>query len=93
MLSSIPRAIRQRPDLIILDEDQEATNPEAQRSQHVYGSPVDDGAEMLTARAVVQPGDRVWHLSGTPFPHDLGKWMDAPARQLPRAAQGAKRLA
>ena len=76
MLSSIPRAIRQRPDLIILDEDQEATNPEAQRSQHVYGSPVDDGAEMLTARAVVQPGDRVWHLSGTPFPHDLGNgWM------------------
>ena len=31
MLSSIPRAIRQRPDLIILDEDQEATNPEAQQ--------------------------------------------------------------
>jgi hypothetical protein len=74
MLASLPRAIGQRPDLIILDEDQEATNPEAQRSQHIYGTPVGD--KMLTARAIVQPADRVWHLSGSPFPHDLGNgWM------------------
>ena len=28
---------------------------------------------MLTAGAVVQPDDRVWHLSGLPMPHDLGQ--------------------
>jgi len=76
MLDSIPRAIRTRPDLIILDEDQEASNPSAKRSQRVYGEPVDDGADLLTSRAIIQPGDRVWHLSGSPFPHDLGNsWM------------------
>ena len=76
MLESIPRSIRQRPDLIILDEDHDASNPEAKRSQHVYGVPAGDGAKLLTARAIVQPGDRVWHLSGSPFPHDLGNgWL------------------
>jgi hypothetical protein len=71
MLDKVVRSIGKRPDLIILDEDHEASNPDAKRTQHVYGAPVDDGAEMLTARAIIQPGDRVWHLSGSPFPHDL----------------------
>jgi SWI/SNF-related matrix-associated actin-dependent regulator of chromatin subfamily A-like protein 1 len=76
MLETIPAAIGARPDLVILDEDQEASNPEALRSQRVYGRMVNDGAELLTARSVVQPGDRVWHLGGSPFPHDLGNgWM------------------
>lgn len=29
---------------------------------------------MLTGGAVVQPEDRVWHLSGLPAPHDLGQF-------------------
>lgn len=61
-----------RPGVTILDEDHKATNPEAQRTQHVYGRMVDDGETMLTDHAIVQPGDRVWHLSATPLPHDLG---------------------
>jgi hypothetical protein len=72
MLDKVLGAFRKRPDLIISDEDQECGNPEALRSQRFYGVPVDDGAEMLTARSIVQLGDRVWHLSGSPFPHDLG---------------------
>jgi hypothetical protein len=76
MLDKVTGAFRKRPDLIVADEDQEASNPDTIRSQRFYGAPVDDGAELLTARAVVQPGDRVWHLSGSPFPHDLGNsWM------------------
>jgi SWI/SNF-related matrix-associated actin-dependent regulator 1 of chromatin subfamily A len=76
MLDRVVGLFRARPDLIVLDEDQDATNPDAKRSQIVYGAPASDGAEMLTARAIVQPGDRVWHLSGSPFPHDLGNgWM------------------
>jgi len=76
MLDKVAGAMRRRPDLIILDEDQEASNPEALRSQRAYGVPADDGDEMLTAKAAVQPGDRVWHLSGSPFPHDLGNsWL------------------
>jgi SNF2 family DNA or RNA helicase len=48
-----------RPDLIILDEDHAACNPEAKRSQTIYGR-------------IIKRSDRVWHLSGTPLPHDLG---------------------
>ena len=69
-LRALPAAIGRRPDLIILDEDHKATNPEAQRTQHIYG--VSDGADLLTGQAIIQPEDRVWHLSGTPMPHDLG---------------------
>ncbi len=72
-LSSLAAQIHARPDLVILDEDQRATNPAADRTQHTYGRPIDDGRHMLTAGAVVQPDDRVWHLSGLPMPHDLGQ--------------------
>ena len=76
MLDRIVNSVNQRPDLIIADEDQDVTNPEAQRSKRFYGVAVGDGAEMLTARAVVQPGDRLWNLSGSPFPHDLSNgWL------------------
>jgi len=61
-----------RPDLIILDEDHKASSPEAQRTRDVYGRPLDDGRELLNAQAIVRFEDRVWHLSGTPMPHDLG---------------------
>ena len=44
MLDKVVRSIGKRPDLIILDEDHEASNPDAKRTQHVYGAPVDDGA-------------------------------------------------
>jgi hypothetical protein len=71
-LGAIPAAIGARPDLIILDEHHRACNPEAQRTQHTYGRMVEGGAKMLTDHAILQPGDRVWQLSGTPAPHDPG---------------------
>jgi SWI/SNF-related matrix-associated actin-dependent regulator of chromatin subfamily A-like protein 1 len=73
-LSNLASRIRARPDLLILDEDQRATNPAAARSQHAYGRPLQGGLHMLTVGAVVQSGDRVWHLSGLPAPHDLGQF-------------------
>ena len=72
-LGSIAPMLRPRPDLIILDEDQRAANPHATRTQHAFGRPVQGGLHMLTGGAVVQPEDRVWHLSGLPMPHDLGQ--------------------
>lgn len=73
-LSKLASLLEIRPDLIILDEDQRATNPEANRTQHVYGRPLEGGLHMLTGGAVAQPEDRVWHLSGLPAPHDLGQF-------------------
>ena len=70
-LHHLPAAISKRPDLIILDEDQKAVSPEAERTQHIYGRPIEDGLRMLTDAAIVRPADRVWHLSGNPVPHDL----------------------
>lgn len=70
-LAALPSSGR-RPDLIILDEDHKACNPETQRCARLYGKTIDDGLRFLDAHAVVRPGDRVWHLSGTPIPHDLG---------------------
>ena len=76
-LAALPNVIGRRPDVTILDEDHMAVNPEAKRTQNVYGIP--DGDKLLTTRAVIQPGDRVWHLSGTPLPHDLGNgWLPCP---------------
>lgn len=70
-IAKIPFAIGdQRPDVIILDEDHKAVNPEAARTQYAYG--IADGARLLTGRSMVKPEDRVWHLSGTPAPHDVG---------------------
>lgn len=73
-LQSLAPRIQARPDLLILDEDQRATNPGAARTQHAYGHPIEGGFTMLTGGAVVQPEDRVWHLSGLPAPHDLGQF-------------------
>jgi hypothetical protein len=63
-------------DVIILDEDQKAVDPGAQRSVLTYGQAYEEGARLVTKDALIQPTDRVWHLSGDPCPHDLGNaWM------------------
>lgn len=72
-LASIAGSIKARPELIILDEDQRAVSPDAKRTQYVYGRMVEDGLRMLDQNAIVRPGDRVWHLSGLPMPHDLAQ--------------------
>jgi hypothetical protein len=72
-LVKIAGAFNRRPDVIILDEDQRAVSPEAKRTERVYGRMIEDGLRMLDRNAIVRPGDRVWHLSGLPMPHDLGQ--------------------
>ena len=71
-LANLPQR-KERPDLIILDEDHRASNPGAKRTEICYGRMIDDGAKLLVGGAVVKPDDRVWHLSGLPMPHDLGQ--------------------
>lgn len=60
------------PDLIVLDECHRVKNIAAKTTMAVYGKPVADGERMNTAGALVQPRHRVWHLTGTPAPHDPG---------------------
>lgn len=61
-----------RADLVILDEDHKAKNPETKCAQAVYGKLYDGGREMLNARVLARPEVRCWHLTGTPLPHDPG---------------------
>ena len=80
-------------DLIILDEDHKASNPSAARSVAVYGQPYEAGARLIVKDALVQPEDRVWHLTGSPAGHDLGNmWMrmraSCPERLLADPAKG-----
>src|SRR5208283_2564611 len=82
-----------RWDVIILDEDQKAVNPAAARAIAVYGQPYEFGARLIVKDAIVEPADRVWHLSGNPAPHDLGNlWFrmraSCPERLLWSAAKG-----
>ncbi len=57
-------------DLVILDEDHWVKSPDAQRTKVTFGAFYGD--RLLTAKAIVQPHMRVWHLTGTPLPHDAG---------------------
>jgi SWI/SNF-related matrix-associated actin-dependent regulator of chromatin subfamily A-like protein 1 len=65
-----------RWDLLILDEDHRVANPDAKRTQRVYGALSDGGAILNLRGAIANRATRVWHLSGTPVSHDLGNmWM------------------
>ncbi len=57
-------------DIAILDEDHRAKNPDTKTAQAVYGKFNKWGDR--TAKGLVSDIPRVWHLSGTPCPHDLG---------------------
>ena len=57
-------------DVAILDEDHRAKNPETKTAQAVYGKFNKWGDRV--ADGLVTKIPRVWHLSGTPCPHDLG---------------------
>ena len=54
----------------ILDEDHRAKNPDTKTAQAVYGKFNKNGDRI--AKGLVTDILRVWHLSGTPCPHDLG---------------------
>jgi SWI/SNF-related matrix-associated actin-dependent regulator 1 of chromatin subfamily A len=80
-------------DLIILDEDHLAKNPHSQRARAVYGWLHEDGRTLLASAGLIDPTARVWHLSGTPLPHDPGDTYmrlraSAPERLLAHPARG-----
>jgi hypothetical protein len=58
-------------DVIILDESHYAKNPTAARTRSTFGWFHNDGAKVIASSGVIDPLARVWHLSGTPFAHDL----------------------
>ena len=57
-------------DIAILDEDHRAKNPDTKTAQAIYGKFNKWGDQV--AKGLVSDIPRVWHLSGTPCPHDLG---------------------
>ncbi len=57
-------------DLWICDEDHAAKNPYAKRTQAVFGRFTDGGARILDQDALTHLGGALWHLTGTPLPHD-----------------------
>jgi SNF2 family DNA or RNA helicase len=63
--------IRRKWDLVISDEDHYAKNFEAKRTQALYGSLIDDGARLAEKGSIVHHAERVWTLTGTPFPNSL----------------------
>ena len=60
-------------DKIILDESHKAGNPETKTTQAVYGKRHNGGDVMFTAGSVIDRGNRIAWLSGSPAPHDPGQ--------------------
>lgn len=58
-------------DLIISDEDHYAKNFDSKRTQALYGRLDRDGALLMNQTALYARSERVWPLTGTPYPHDL----------------------
>lgn len=54
----------------ICDEDHRAKNPETKTAQAIYGKFNRHGDRL--SKGLVTDIPRVWHLTGTPAPHDLG---------------------
>ncbi len=61
---------KQRFDVYILDEDHRAKNPHTKTAQAIYGRFNVYGDRI--AAGIVADGETVWHLTGTPMPHDPG---------------------
>lgn len=61
--------LKRRWSVAMLDEAHAAKNFEAKRTQAVYGTLVDDGADLNTATALTRTADAVWLLTGTPLPN------------------------
>lgn len=57
--------------LIIPDEDHYAKNFDSKRTQALYGVLDRGGALLMNQTALFARADRVWPLTGTPYPHDL----------------------
>lgn len=78
-------------DLYICDEDHAAKNPFAKRTEAAYGVFADNGARIIDTAAVTRLDRPLWHLTGTPLPHDPGDtWvrLRVSAPELLRARNG-----
>lgn len=63
--------LHQSWSLILPDEDHYAMNFDAKRTQAMYGTLDGDGKLLNNTTALYARGERVWQLTGTPYPHDL----------------------
>jgi SWI/SNF-related matrix-associated actin-dependent regulator 1 of chromatin subfamily A len=72
MAQKVQPALTRQFDLIILDEDHYAKTPFANRTVAVYGWLDEDGKTLHASSGLVDPSARVWHLTGSPYAHDLG---------------------
>jgi SWI/SNF-related matrix-associated actin-dependent regulator of chromatin subfamily A-like protein 1 len=61
--------LRQSWSVLVSDEDHNAKNYTAQRTQALYGTLVNDGAQLNISAALFSKAERVWPLTGTPVPH------------------------
>lgn len=67
---SADRLLHETYDLLILDEGHLYKSFSAARTRRVYGMP--HGHELHQEQAIMCHAGRVWHLTGTPAPHDPG---------------------
>lgn len=56
-------------DLLISDEDHYAKSFDAKRTQALYGTLIDDGAQLQNKLALYARAKQVWTLTGTPLPN------------------------
>lgn len=61
---------RGKCELLVLDEGHYAKSFGAERTRAVYG--LLHGSRLVQDRALLPHAERVWHLTGTPMPHDPG---------------------
>lgn len=61
--------LKRRWSVVMLDEAHAAKNFDAKRTQAVYGTLVDGGADLNTVTALTRTADTVWLLTGTPLPN------------------------
>ena len=75
-------------DLVILDEGHYAKNLSAKRTQRAYGKL--RGRILDQTAAVVTRAKHVWHLTGTPMPHDPGDVFSVLLALFPSVLQASR---
>lgn len=61
--------LRRNWSLIILDESHAAKSFEAQRTMALYGLPLEGGRVLSKTTALINKGETIWCLTGTPLPN------------------------
>lgn len=82
------KALADTYDLVILDEGHYAKNFAAKRTQRVYGKL--RGRVLDQTTAVIARAKHVWHLTGTPMPHDPGDAYSVLLALFPHVLQASR---